>query len=149
MFMSIPFTPREVRATEDRLRRIYDASHAGLKGDKLAMAAGMLPTEFKRLCELDPAAEIAALKGKADSEFEAATNLRNASRAGDAKASLDILKHVHGWEAKDDVKANFGSNGITIVIEGMAISPPRTQAIEGNFTRETVPAELSERRTKV
>ena len=57
MFKSIPFTPRKVEATEARLQAIYDAAALGLKGDSLALAAGMLPTEFRQLCELDPAAD--------------------------------------------------------------------------------------------
>ena len=67
MFKSIPFTPRKVEATEARLQAIYDAAALGLKGDSLALAAGMLPTEFRQLCELDPAADMAMLKGRADS----------------------------------------------------------------------------------
>jgi hypothetical protein len=76
MFKSIPFTPRKVEATEARLQAIYDAAALGLKGDSLALAAGMLPTEFRQLCELDPAADMAMLKGRADSEIEASAHLR-------------------------------------------------------------------------
>ena len=63
MFYSLPFEARKVEATEARLNRIYDAAKLGLKGDSLAMAAGMLPTEYRQLCQLDPIAEVAALKG--------------------------------------------------------------------------------------
>lgn len=104
MFRSLPFEPREVRVTEAVLERIYNAAHKGLKGDSLAIAAGLLPQEFKRLCQLDPIVEVAALKGRADSEMVHATQLHEASVAGDAKASLAILQHVHGWAAKHQVE---------------------------------------------
>ena len=79
MFKSIPFVPRKVQATESRLQAIYDAAALGLKGDSLALAAGMLPAEFRQLCELDPVAEMAMLKGRADSEMEASSHLREAA----------------------------------------------------------------------
>ena len=103
MFYSLPFEARKVEATEARLNRIYDAAKLGLKGDSLAMAAGMLPTEYRQLCQLDPIAEVAALKGKADGEIEASRQLHAAAREGDAKASLAILQHVHGWVAKQAI----------------------------------------------
>ena len=103
MFYSLPFEARKVKATEARLNRIYDAAKLGLKGDSLAMAAGMLPTEYRQLCQLDPIAEVAALKGKADGEIEASRQLHQAAAEGDAKASLAILQHVHGWVAKQAI----------------------------------------------
>ena len=103
MFYSLPFEARKVEATEARLNRIYDAAKLGLKGDSLAMAAGMLPTEYRQLCQLDPIAEVAALKGKADGEIEASRQLHQAAAEGDAKASLAILQHVHGCVAKQAI----------------------------------------------
>ena len=103
MFYSLPFEARKVEATEARLNRIYDAAKLGLKGDSLAMAAGMLPTEYRQLCQLDPIAEMAAMKGRADGEVEASQQLHAAAREGDAKASLAILQHVHGWVAKQAI----------------------------------------------
>jgi hypothetical protein len=100
---SLPLTIREIKATEATLNRIYDAAKLGLKGDTLALAAGMLPTEYRQLCVLDPVAEMAAQKGKADGETEMATVLRKAALEGDAKAALDILKHQHGWVAKQAI----------------------------------------------
>ena len=94
MFYSLPFEARKVEATEARLNRIYDAAKLGLKGDSLAMAAGMLPTEYRQLCQLDPIAEVAALKGRADGEIEASRQLHKAAAEGDAKASLAILQHL-------------------------------------------------------
>jgi hypothetical protein len=100
---SLPLTIREVRATEATLNRIYDAAKIGLKGDSLALAAGLLPAEYRQLCVLDPIAEMAAQKGKADGETEMATILRNAALDGDAKIALEILKHQHGWVAKQAI----------------------------------------------
>jgi len=103
MFHSLPYAPREVKATEARLNAIYEAAKLGLKGDSLALAAGMLPVEYRQLCQLDPIAEMAALKGKADGEIEASKQLHQAAAEGDAKASLAVLQHVHGWVAKQAI----------------------------------------------
>ena len=126
---SLPLTIRTIKATEARLESIYQAANLGLKGDALAMHAGMLPEEYRQLCELDPAAKLAALKGKADAEAEHALLLANASRAGDAKASLAILQHQHGWQSRETQSANFGSSGITINIGTVAV--PDHHVIEG------------------
>jgi len=88
MVHSIPFTPRKVQATESRLKAVYDAAKLGLKGDTLALAAGMLPTEYRQLTQLDPVVEMAAQKGKADGEIELSQILRNAALNGDAKMVL-------------------------------------------------------------
>lgn len=106
MFYSLPLTIRKVEATELRLNRIYDAAKLGLKGDTLALAAGMRPEEFRQLCELDPLALLAAQKGKADGEVEMSSVLHKAAREGDAKAALDILKHQHDWVAKQQVQVD-------------------------------------------
>lgn len=106
MFQSLPLAIRKVEATEARLQKIYDAASLGLKGDALALAAGMLPAEYRQLTELDPIAELAEQKGRADSEIEASTHLRNAARQGDAKAALAILTHVHGWVAKQQISVD-------------------------------------------
>jgi hypothetical protein len=103
MFQSLPLTIREVKATEARLNAIYDAAKLGLKGDSLALAAGMLPTEFRQLCVLDPVAEMAEQKGRADGERELSEVMHKAAREGDAKAALEILKHQHGWVAKQAI----------------------------------------------
>ena len=115
--ISIPFTPREVQATERRLQQIYDAAALGLKGDKLALAAGMLPSEYRQLCQLDPVAEMAALKGAADGELEASTQLREAARNGDAKAALSILQHAHGWTAKQEISMSIETINIQSALD--------------------------------
>ena len=81
MFKSLPLTVREVKATEAMLERIYDAAKLGLKGDALALAAGLLPVEYNRLKELDQMAQMAELKGRADSERENSQHLLKIGRA--------------------------------------------------------------------
>lgn len=99
-FRSLPLTIRELKATEATLERIYQAAYLGLKGDSLALAAGMLPVELRRLQEFDDLAKLAEQKGRADSERMASETLHGAAEAGDAKAALEILKHKHDWVAK-------------------------------------------------
>jgi hypothetical protein len=70
----------------------------------LALAAGMLPTEFRRLCQMDPIAEMAEQKGRADAEQALATVMMDAALAGDTKAALEVLKHRHDWVAKQQVQ---------------------------------------------
>ncbi len=132
MFKSIPFVPRNVQATESRLQAIYDAAALGLKGDALALAAGMLPTEFRQLCELDSVAEMAVLKGRADSEIEASAHLREAARAGDAKAALAILQHSHGWTARQEISVDI-TNRISIT---QALQQAQERVIDGLITEQ-------------
>lgn len=103
-FLSIPFEARKVQATESRLQAIYEAAKLGLKGDALALKAGMLPVEYRRLTQTDPVAEMAEMKGRADAEAEMSQVLREAALAGDAKVALEILKHRHDWVAKQSVQ---------------------------------------------
>lgn len=107
MFKSLPFTPRNVRATESRLQAVYEAARLGLRGDSLALAAGMLPSEYRHLAQLDPVLELAELKGKADGETEMSTVLRTAALNGDAKMALEILKHKHEWVAKQQISVDI------------------------------------------
>ena len=115
---SLPLTTRELKATESRLQAIYDAAKVGLKGDTLALAAGMLPVEYRRLKELDPVAEMAELKGRADGERLASEQLHKAAAEGDSKAALEILKHAHGWVAKQQVQIDVAQQiSITAALE--------------------------------
>ena len=127
MFKSLPFEARQLVATEARLQRIYDAAALGLKGDALALAAGMLPVEYRRLCQMDPMAAMAEAKGRADSEVEAAGQLREAARNGDAKAALAILQHTHGWVAKQQVQVDV-TQQISI---SAALREAESRVIEG------------------
>ena len=101
---TLAFEPRAaIKATESRLDAIYEAARKGLKGDTLALAAGLLPVEYRRLAEFDPLVEMAAQKGRADGEMEVSGYLHAAAAAGDTKAAVDILKHVHGWVARQAI----------------------------------------------
>ena len=128
-FSSIPHEPREVRATEARLEKIYEAAKRGLKGDALALACDMLPTEYRRLIQLDPIAEYAEIKGRAEGEMEMADVLRKAAIAGDTKAALDVLKHVHNWVAKQAMSVEVNQ---TISITA-ALQEAQQRVIEGQI----------------
>jgi hypothetical protein len=102
-FHSLPLVINEIRATEAVLNRIYDAAKIGLKGDNLALAAGLLPKAYRQLCELDPLAQLAEDKGRAEGEMALTQVLHTAALEGDAKVALEILKHQHGWVAKQAI----------------------------------------------
>ena len=126
---SLPYEPRQITATEARLDAIYEAARKGLKGDSLALAAGMLPSEYRRLCQFDLLAELAELKGRADGEMTASEQLHTAAAAGDAKAALDILKHVHGWTARTAIDVNVEQ---TISIKH-ALEMAQQRVLEGAY----------------
>ena len=128
-FQSFPYEVRKLEATEARLERIYRASRLGLKGDSLALASGMLPTEYRQLTQLDPIAEMAELKGRADGEQEMAGVLRDAALAGDAKSALEVLKHQHGWVAKQQLSIDVEQR-ISIT---QALEQAQSRVIEGVF----------------
>ena len=142
MFKSIPLSIRKLEATESRLQAIYDAAALGLKGDSLALAAGMLPQEYRQLCEFDPIATMAEQKGRADSEIEASSHLRSAARAGDAKAALAILQHSHGWTAKQEISIDVYQK-ISIT---QALEQAQGRVIDGLIT-EQQPQTLSTKLT--
>jgi hypothetical protein len=128
-FHSYVYEPRKLEATEARLQRIYDAAKLGLKGDTLALAAGMRPTEYRQLTQLDPIAEYAEQKGKADGEMELSAILHKAAADGDAKAALEILKHQHGWVAKQQLSIDVEQR-ISITA---ALEQAQHRVIEGVF----------------
>jgi len=142
MFKSLPLSIRKLEATESRLQAIYDAAALGLKGDSLALAAGMLPQEYRQLCEFDPVATMAEQKGRADSEIEASSHLREAARAGDAKAALAILQHSHGWTAKQEISIDVYQK-ISIT---QALEQAQSRVIDGLIT-EQQPQTLSTKLT--
>lgn len=128
-FHSYVYEPRKLEATEARLQRIYDAAKLGLKGDTLALAAGMRPTEYRQLTQLDPIAAYAEEKGKADGEMELSAILHKAAADGDAKAALEILKHQHGWVAKQQLSIDVEQR-ISITA---ALEQAQQRVIEGVF----------------
>ena len=106
VFRSIPVVARELRATPEALEGIYEAARLGLKGDSLALAAGMLPSEYRRLCQMDPIAELAEQKGRADAELAVSRTVYSAAEGGDAKAALSVLQHQFGWTARSEVSVD-------------------------------------------
>lgn len=127
---SLPNEPRKLQATEARLDAIYNAARNGLKGDALALAAGMLPSEYRQLCQFDPLAELAETKGRADGEMEVSGILHNAARQGDAKAALEILKHAHGWTARTAIDVSVEQ---TISVKH-ALEMAQQRVLEGAYT---------------
>jgi len=132
---SFHYEPREIKATEARLRSIYDAAYLGLKGDSLALAAGLMPVEYRQLCQLDPVAELAEKQGRADSEITASRALHTAAQQGDAKAALAILQHRHEWSAKQEISVDiFQRISIT-----QALEEAKTRVIEGLVINNETP----------
>jgi hypothetical protein len=117
-FQSLPITAREVKATEAVLQRLYNAAKLGLRGDNLALNAGLLPIEYRRLCQMDPIAELAVQKGYADAEGEMSLVIHTAARNGDTKAAEMILKHRHDWVAKQHVQVDVAQQiSISMALE--------------------------------
>ena len=130
--ITIPNAPVTVRATEKQMTAVYEAAKLGLKGDTLALAAGMTPQKYRALCQLDPEFELQALKGKADSEMLHAGKLAEASLDGDAKARLAILQHVHEWTAKQSIDITSTSISITAALDEARARLPIAQRIFDN-----------------
>lgn len=107
MFISFPYEPRKLEATEARLEAIMKAARLGLKGDRLAIAAGMLPSEYRQLCQFDPIVEYAELKARTQSEMEMSEVLHAAALEGDIKAATTILQNQHDWVAKQQINVEI------------------------------------------
>jgi predicted transcriptional regulator len=131
VFRDLPVTARELKATPEALERIYEGAKLGLRGDSLALAAGMLPVELARLKLMDPIAEIAEMKGRADSEITMSRTVYEAAEAGDAKAALEFLKHRHDWVAKQQVQVDVAQQiSITAALEAAQGRVARGLAVE-------------------
>ena len=83
------------------------AARLGLKGDRLAIAAGMMPTEYRQLCQFDPIVEYAEMKARTESEMEMSEVLHEAAKAGDIKAATTILQNQHDWVAKQQINVEI------------------------------------------
>ncbi len=126
-FVSLPYEPRVIAATEARLEQIYQTAKLGLKGDALAFALDMTPAEYRALVSRDQMAQYAEERGRAEAEAEMAGVLRTAALAGDTKAALDILKHVHKWTAPQAVQVQVDQK-ISIT---HALEQAKSRIIEG------------------
>ena len=127
-FKSLPITVREVKATEAVLERLYASAKLGLKGDALALNAGLLSVEFRRLCQMDPIAEYAVGKGHADAEASMARVVQEAALSGDTKMAEFYLKHRSDWTAAQKVEVT-GSQAISITL-ALEQAQARLQTIE-------------------
>jgi hypothetical protein len=65
-----------------------------------------MPEEFRKLCQLDPVVELAAMQGRAEAEATMSQVVYDAALAGDAKMALEFLKHKHDWVAKQQVQVD-------------------------------------------
>jgi hypothetical protein len=75
---------------------------------------------------------MAVLKGRADSEIEASSHLREAARAGDSKAALAILQHAHGWTARQEISVDI-TNKISIT---QALQQAQERVLDGLITEQ-------------
>ena len=73
---------------------------------------------------------MAEMKGRAEGEYVAAKTLHAAAADGDSKAALEILKHQHGWVAKQQIDVNVDQQ---ISVIG-ALERAQTRVIEGLYT---------------
>ena len=148
-FYSLPFTPERTQATEARLEAIYEAARYGLKGDSLAMAAGLTPRQFRVLADADPLVEMAEIKGRSDGEYTAAKTMYEAARDGDSKAALEILKHQHGWVSKQQIDVNVDGQ-ISVIA---ALEKAQSRVIQGLYTEvesaPTPPTLLTDQQTEI
>jgi hypothetical protein len=95
----------------------------------------MTPRQFRVLAESDPLVEMAEAKGRSEGEYTAGKTMYEAARDGDAKAALEILKHQHGWVAKQQIDVNIDQQ---ISITG-ALEKAQQRVIEGLYTEVTAP----------
>ena len=122
-FKSLPFEARPIKATEAVLERLYEAARSGLKDNSLALEAGLLPIELRRLQEFDPFVNHIIDAGRAALEKEMAGTLIGAARQGDWKAALEVLKHKLDWVAKQQV--NISVAGQISVLDALAAAEQR------------------------
>jgi hypothetical protein len=133
-FLSLTHEPLTLQATEQRLTAVYEAARKGLKGDRIAYAAGMKPSDFRRLQQMDPLVELAQEKGAADGEAALAEVLYDAATHGkDPKVALDLLKHRHDWVAKQQLDVTVDDK--ISVLKALELANARVDAltIEGVY----------------
>lgn len=116
-YLTFPNRTRPIKATEAVLDRITHAAALGLKGDALALAAGMLPNQLEELLVNDREVEMIIRRAKYDKVVALASRLDAASAAGDTKATMTLLNKLTDgeWEPKQSATP-FGAGGITINI---------------------------------
>jgi hypothetical protein len=106
----------------------------------------MTPAEYRALVSRDQMAQYAEERGRAEAEAEMAGVLRTAALAGDTKAALDILKHTHGWVARQAVSVEVNQ---TISITA-ALEEAKMRVIQGEILdASAIRSDISEPRQSV
>ena len=145
MFISFPYEPRKLEATEARLEAIMKAARLGLKGDRLAIAAGMLPSEYRQLCQFDPVVEYAELKARTQSEMEMSEVLHAAALEGDIKAATTILQNQHDWVAKQQINVEIDQRiSINQALEMAQARVARTIELDAQDAEEATYTEVKQ-----
>ena len=142
MFVSFPYEPRKLQATEARLEAIMKAARLGLKGDRLAIAAGMMPTEYRQLCQFDPVVEYAELKARTQSEMEMSEVLHSAAQAGDIKAATIILQNQHDWVAKQQLSIDIDQR--ISINQALEMAQSRVAQLSSEDAQEVTYTEVSQ-----
>lgn len=128
---TIEHKPREVKATQAILDKLYEGAALGLRKESLAYFAGLTMSEYRQLDQLDPRLSEAVVGGKADAERELAGILLDAARGGDAKTALEILRHKHDWVAAQVVKSEVtGANGGPLALAAVDFRGLSTEEIQ-------------------
>jgi hypothetical protein len=85
-------------------------------------------------------AQYAEERGRAEAEAEMAGVLRTAALAGDTKAALDILKHTHGWVARQAVSVEVNQTiSITAALEEAKMRVIQGEMIDASAIRDNLP----------
>jgi hypothetical protein len=128
MWKSLTTVERRVVAEDAVLDALYAAARLGMSGDKMALAAGITPEEWRSLRALDGRVELVELKGSADGEMVCAKAVMGAAEGGDVNAALAMLKHRHDWVATQRVEVREGRIS---VLEALEMADRRV--VEGKF----------------
>lgn len=143
---SLEYKSIDVKASDEVLNKIYDGSVLGLKGESLAYFAGLKPKELVQLEQLDDRIGLAKIAGKADQERELSSILMAASRGGDAKTAMEVLKCKHGWVSATVVKnEHTGANGGPIELSAVdlrSFSDDEIETMERLLTKASVSTDV-------
>ena len=140
MMYPMIYEPRRLQATEKNLDDLFKAAKRGLEGDSLAYAAGMTPMELRQLQEFDSSVEHVIGMARAQTEMEMSEVVYKAAQEGDSKAALEMLKHRHGWVAKQQVNVDVNQ---TISIT-QALNEAQNRAMDAHFEIITQPGHTND-----
>ena len=140
MMYPMIYEPRRLQATEKNLDDLFKAAKRGLEGDSLAYAAGMTPMELRQLQEFDSSVEHVIGMARAQTEMEMSEVVYKAAQEGDSKAALEMLKHRHGWVAKQQVNVDVNQ---TISIT-QALNEAQNRAMDAHFEVITQPGHTND-----